>query len=267
MSTKMPWFRMYTDFLTDPKMISLAFEDQRHFIGVLALKSDGAIDDIADGDLLNRIVAQRLWIDHGVIRDVKKRLKEAGLIDSDWQPVAWGKRQFVSDKDATAAERKRRERAANANKHDVTDMSRVTNRDSHKDVTRLDTDTDTDKEEDIDKKNTRAIAPPDGVSLSVWQDFKKLRVAKKAPVTETALTKMRAQAAKAGVTLQVALETCCERGWTGFNADWVAGKTTPVNQPTETAYQRSKRELYERATGQHASQQAPQFVEVLGALQ
>ena len=66
MSKKFPWFRMYTDFLNDPKMIGLAFEDQRHFIGVLALKSDGAIDDVADGDLLDRIVAQRLWIDHAV---------------------------------------------------------------------------------------------------------------------------------------------------------------------------------------------------------
>lgn len=48
--SKMPWFRMYADFLNDPKMISLAFEDQRHFIGVLALKCDGALDDVADGD-------------------------------------------------------------------------------------------------------------------------------------------------------------------------------------------------------------------------
>ena len=110
----MPWFRMYTDFLNDPKMIGLAFEDQRHFIGVLALKSDGAIDDTDNEDLLNRIVAQRLWIDHGIIRDVKKRLKDAGLIDADWQPLAWNKRQFVSDRDSTAAERKRRERAAKA---------------------------------------------------------------------------------------------------------------------------------------------------------
>jgi len=145
--SKMPWFRMYTDFLNDPKMISLAFEDQRHFIGILALKSDGAIDDAADENLLNRIVAQRLWIDHGVIRDVKKRLKDAGLIEADWQPVAWNKRQFVSDRDGTAAERKRRERAAKAASGNVTDLSRVTYRDSHKLVTRLDTEAETDKRE------------------------------------------------------------------------------------------------------------------------
>ena len=150
MSTKkLPWFRMYTDFLNDPKMIALAFEDQRHFIGVLALKSDGLLDDVCEENLLNRIVAQRLWIDHGIIRDVKKRLIDAGLIDANWQPLAWSKRQFASDRDSTAAERKRRERAAkSAAKNGVTDTSRVTSRTRHENVTRLDTDTDTDTEEE-----------------------------------------------------------------------------------------------------------------------
>ena len=108
--SKMPWFRMYTDFLNDPKMISLAFEDQRHFMGILALKSDGALDQACDADLLDRIVAQRLWIDHAVIRDVKKRLVSAGLIGTDWQPLAWEKRQMRSDVDPTNAERQRRYR-------------------------------------------------------------------------------------------------------------------------------------------------------------
>ena len=150
----MPWSRMYTDFLNDPKMIGLAFEDQRHFIGVLALKSDGAIDDTDSEDLLNRIVAQRLWIDHGVIREVKKRLKDAGLIDADWQPLAWNKRQFVSDRDSTAAERKRRERAAKAAAAAATDASRVTDRDSHELVTRQDTESDT--ESDTELKEAKA---------------------------------------------------------------------------------------------------------------
>lgn len=133
---KLPWFRMYTDFLNDPKLISLAFEDQRHFIGVLALKCDGAIDDAADGDLLDRIVAQRLWIDHAVIRDVKRRLIAAGLIDARWQPLAWEKRQMRSDVDATGAERQRRYRES---------KKRNALRDGA--VTRLEEDIDKDKED------------------------------------------------------------------------------------------------------------------------
>lgn len=93
----MPWFRMYSDFLNDPKMISLAFEDQRHFIGVLALKGEGTLDNDCSPELLTRIVSQRLWIDHAVIGEVKRRLIAAGLIDENWQPLAWEKRQMRSD--------------------------------------------------------------------------------------------------------------------------------------------------------------------------
>ena len=109
-----PWFRMYVDFLTDSKMISIAFEDQRHFIGILALKSSGILDQQSSDAMMNRIVSQRLWIDHSLILDVKKRLIDAGLIDDKWQPLAWEKRQRKSDLDPTKAERQQRYREKNA---------------------------------------------------------------------------------------------------------------------------------------------------------
>lgn len=144
-----PWFRMYVDFLNDPKLIALAFEDQRHFIGILALKCDGALDSGAAPELLNRIVAQRLWIDHGVILEVKKRLIAAGLIDADWQPLAWNRRQFISDSDPTNAERQRRYRERKKTGSGDEALRNVT-------VTALDTDTDTDTETD---KHKRTSAP------------------------------------------------------------------------------------------------------------
>lgn len=107
----LPWFRMYCDFLNDPKMISLAFEDQRHFIGVLALKSAGILDQDCNSELLDRIVAQRLWIDHSIIRDVKRRLIASVLIDNDWQPLAWNKRQAASDSSAERVKRYRQKRS------------------------------------------------------------------------------------------------------------------------------------------------------------
>ncbi|UGA37922.1 hypothetical protein JOS77_28955 [Chromobacterium haemolyticum] len=163
MSSRLPWFRMYADFLNDPKLISLAFEDQRHFIGVLALKCDGAIDEVVDGDLLDRIMAQRLWIDHAVIRDVKRRLVAAGLIDTDWQPIAWDKRQMKSDSDSTGAERQRRYRE-----------SRKSNALRDASVTRLDTDTDT-EEEQIQDQAPVVVAAQSGqksqsrqVTMKTW---------------------------------------------------------------------------------------------------
>jgi hypothetical protein len=66
------------------------------------------------------------------------------------------------------------------------------------------------------------VATPDGVSQSVWDDFKTLRKAKKAPITQRAIDGFIAEAAKAGWTLEQALTECCVRGWQAFKADWVA---------------------------------------------
>ncbi|MBC7621827.1 MAG: YdaU family protein [Aeromicrobium sp.] len=60
-----------------------------------------------------------------------------------------------------------------------------------------------------------------GIPAQLAIDFKKLRSKKNAPITPTAIEGMRREAAKAGITLEAALTMCCERGWSGFKADWV----------------------------------------------
>lgn len=83
-----------------------------------------------------------------------------------------------------------------------------------------------------DEKKRVTAPPPDGVSSEAWADFLKIRKAKKAPMTPTALAGIQREAGKAGYTLQQAIETCCERGWQGFKADWVAN--TPARNATRT---------------------------------
>lgn len=65
------------------------------------------------------------------------------------------------------------------------------------------------------------IACPDGVSEQTWLDWRKLRSAKKAPVTQRALDGIYNEAMKAGISMEAALRECCARGWTGFKADWI----------------------------------------------
>lgn len=225
MSKRLPWFRMYADFLNDPKLISLAFEDQRHFIGVLALKCDGAIDDVADGDLLDRIVAQRLWIDHAVIRDVKRRLIAAGLIDARWQPLAWDKRQMRSDVDATGAERQRRYR--DAQKHNALRDAAVTRLEEE-------SDTDTDKEEEKKEESPRKRAAPtfelpDWINRQhwdAWHSCPKRRNATDAQ-KQMAVDKL-AQWRQAGIDHAAALENAAIAGWQGlFKPDVPASAMTP----------------------------------------
>ena len=240
MSKRLPWFRMYADFLNDPKLISLAFEDQRHFIGVLALKCDGAIDDVADGDLLDRIVAQRLWIDHAVIRDVKRRLIAAGLIDARWQPLAWDKRQMRSDVDATGAERQRRYR--DAQKHNAL-------RDAA--VTRLEEELDTDKEEEEKTKKTAprkrdaTFAVPDWINKTHWDAWHSCAKRKNASDAQKQMAVDKLDAwRKQGIDHAAALENAAIAGWQGlFKPD----ERGHIQATGETAYQRSMRERIEEA--------------------
>jgi len=78
--------------------------------------------------------------------------------------------------------------------------------------------------------NTRAHArepdgfdlKPDGVDEQTWRDFLKLRKAKKAPITSTAVKMLKTEAEKAGWSLQSAVEEAVARGWQSFKAHYVA---------------------------------------------
>lgn len=79
------------------------------------------------------------------------------------------------------------------------------------------------------KEKATVVATPEGVSDSVWQEFKSLRKAKKAPITQRAIDALTNEANKAGWTLEKALEECIVRGWQAFKAEWVATKQNPAD--------------------------------------
>lgn len=85
------------------------------------------------------------------------------------------------------------------------------------------------------KEKAAVAAPPEAVSESVWLDFVALRKAKKAVLTNTAISGIQREAKKAGISLEQALQMCCERGWTGFRADWVVGQAIRVANPRDVA--------------------------------
>jgi hypothetical protein len=83
------------------------------------------------------------------------------------------------------------------------------------------------------KPKVQAIRPDD-ISEAVWNDFVAIRNKINKPFTETALKIIRREAAKAGYTAEQALETCCARGWQGFEAKWVEDKKT-ASEARQTA--------------------------------
>lgn len=109
-----PWFKFHHEFATDPVVQLLSFEDQRHFVVLLCLKASGALDrQYGNAGMRERVILSALRIDSVTLVDVKNRLMEIAVIDADWQPTAWEKRQ--ESKDKTAAERMRRKREAERN--------------------------------------------------------------------------------------------------------------------------------------------------------
>jgi hypothetical protein len=76
--------------------------------------------------------------------------------------------------------------------------------------------------------STTKIQKPEGVLDSTWNDFVTLRKSKKAAITQTSLNGIYREAMKAGISLEQALRTCCERGWQGFKADWVSNLPKPT---------------------------------------
>jgi hypothetical protein len=302
MSTKsMPWFRMYVDFLNDPKIIALAFEDQRHFIGVLALKRAGVLDQQCDPDLRDRIVAQRLWIDHSIIRDVKKRLVASGLIDATWQPIAWDKNQKPSDGDPTGAERQRRYRERQAADEGASQTDAADHRlddrtprqtdqrdgdDSNADsnalrdggITPLDKKReDKSREEPEDKKRAPrkrgaaasaelALLVADGVSLQHADDWLKVRKAKNQPLTQTAWDNVKRHAETAGVSFDDAVRISVENGWAGFNASWLA-KAQPGAAGRPGAQTMNKQEALEARNREVAARLSAKFQAAQGGQQ
>jgi uncharacterized protein YdaU (DUF1376 family) len=79
----------------------------------------------------------------------------------------------------------------------------------------------------------KKISPPEGVPTDVWQDYVKLRQAKKAPITDTAIKQIETQASKVGFTLTEAIQECLNRGWTGFKGDWVTPKKVNSYSPLD----------------------------------
>jgi len=85
------------------------------------------------------------------------------------------------------------------------------------------------------EKSTSVDCPPD-VDQQIWDDWKQLRKAKKAPVTETVINSARKEAAKANMAFSDFLTVWCARGSQGLQAEWLKpeernlSKTGQMNQ-------------------------------------
>ncbi|MGB4064229.1 MAG: hypothetical protein WBK19_10430 [Azonexus sp.] len=224
------WLRLYSEFAHDPKIQRMSEALQRRFIMLLCIRCSNGEVTLHDDD-----VTFQLRISNEEWAETKSVFIDKNLIDESNNPVAWDKRQFASD---SSAPRVAKYRAKQKEVCNVTVTPQIQNR------------TDTDTEEKKEQKTSRAPrfdAQAHLVSLSVDDsiaaDWLAHRKAKKATVTLTVIDGIKSEAAKARIALSDALAMCCQRGWTGFKAEWVA-ESVGYQAPAKTQYQ-----INQEATG------------------
>jgi len=76
------------------------------------------------------------------------------------------------------------------------------------------------REEDI-KKKPAPLLKPDGIEDRAWGDWLAVRKKhRKGPPTESVMAKIEREAAKAGITLGLAIQASAEYEWIGFESAW-----------------------------------------------
>jgi uncharacterized protein YdaU (DUF1376 family) len=105
-----------------------------------------------------------------------------------------------------------------------------------------------------------AAGVPDELAVE-WLDYRK---AKRAPVTLAAVKEIQCEAGKAGLSLSDALRKAMARGWTGFEAEWVAvGSRNGNGQHTqEPAWRTEQRQRAAQLGGARLSPSDLDFVDV-----
>ena len=215
-----PWVKLYKDILDDPDWHELEPSAAKILVMLWLIASE---DDTKQGMLPDsKKLAFRLRISEKSLCIEMIRLKK-WLIQDDINPISTGYQP---------------------------------------DAPETETETETDKGRDITttsskpKFSAQVYLSGLGVSDSIITDWITLRRTKKAPVTETAINGIVKEAAKAGWSVADALAKSCERGWTGFKAEWVGGEKPPADNPDE---------IVTLGNGQQMTRQMYDFMQRVGA--
>ena len=127
------------------------------------------------------------------------------------------KRKQASDAGKASA----KARQANASEPALNDRSTdVQPTINHKPITNNQEPVTKESKERADKPTKKQANKPGDVPNDLWSDFLELRKKLRAPLTDTAMKGIKREADKAGITLEQAITTCCERSWRGFKAEW-----------------------------------------------
>jgi uncharacterized protein YdaU (DUF1376 family) len=85
------------------------------------------------------------------------------------------------------------------------------------------------KKQRVPRFDARGFLLANGASEKTVDAWLEIRKGKRLKQTDVAMESTVDEARKAGMTLEAALTLCCKRGWGGFDAAWVSGRSPPPN--------------------------------------
>jgi hypothetical protein len=243
------WFRFYDRALDDPKVQRLPPDVFKGWVNLLCLASRNVTrNGERNGGVLPPLsdIAFALRISEREADGLMAALMAAGLLDDGPDgitPHKWNDLQFQSDKDPTNADRQRRfrERKLEKKHNDgVTRYASVTKRSPDTD-TDTDTETDTEKKEEKIKGTCASARAPRALLRAEFSTVLSDEMAD--AVIEHRQRMRRALTPKAAALLAKQFGKCpdpnaaaammLERGWQGFNAEWMTREKTNGQGRTE----------------------------------
>lgn len=210
----MAWCRLYGDMVDDAKLKLLAFEDRWHYVALLCLKTQGVLDG-ARPELLDRSVCAKLGLGAREADEVRRRLIEVDLIDQQWQPLGWDRRQFRSDNSTARVQ-----------------AWRLKNLPPHTPPSE-DTDTDTDTERKRYKQRFRNVSETlhthESLPTDTWNEWLQHRRAQRFTCSPAALKRQLSLLAKYPTEIQrQILDTSIQAGWKGLFPPKGNGQSRPT---------------------------------------
>ncbi len=205
----MSWWRAYTRMLDDDKIKLLAFEDRWHYVALCHMKRAGILD--SDAPHRDRRIAGKMDLPLTAALEAKRRIIDVGLIDEDWQPLAWEKCQFESDSSGAARMRKLREKRHSDNG--------VTSRSDKSDAIDSETESEEESDTDIPPSKRRGSARGERAPQRA-----RTRASKRLPTNFVPSTDLRAWAATEAplVDFMQALATIKDHEFKAAHTDWEA---------------------------------------------
>lgn len=203
----MEWFRMYSEFASDPKVQSMSEAMQRRLMMLFCLRCSNTLVTLQDDE-----IAFALRISDEELSDTKALFMRKGFVNEAWEIMQWDKRQFVSDSSAPrVAAYRERQKQAKEQASNVTVTPQIQNR--------------TDTEQKQNRTEKKAAQPPvvlpDWLPLQNWGAYLEMRKEKKKVPTARAVELVLAELSKlksAGQDIAAVLDKSTRNGWTDVYA-------------------------------------------------